>query len=243
MHAFFAPPGMYAGGKVTLDADESKHASKVLRLEKGDRVRLIDGEGHAFEGEISSFEAGEVTLDVLSELPPRESPVSVTVYQGYPKSDKLELITQKLTELGMRSIVPVVMRYSVAKPKGGQERLERISREAVKQCGRSFCPVIPDPVTFRQALEMMEKHDLMLMPWENAQGLTLTGCLMDNRACRDIGILIGPEGGISPEEAQQAEDAGALAVTLGERILRCETAAIESASVTMALTEEWAKNS
>ena len=178
MHSFFVKPGTGEGDTVFLDNEESRHASKVLRLSPGDEVRLIDGEGHAFGGRIISCSAGETGICVGKSLPDRESPVSLTVYEGYPKADKLEFIAQKLAELGAAALVPVVMRYSVAKPKAGHdERLARIAREAVKQYGRSACLKVHAPIPFAQALPLMKEHDLMLMPWENAQGLSLAGAL------------------------------------------------------------------
>ena len=152
----------------------------------------------------------------------------------------MEWITQKLTELGVHRIVPVEMRFCVAKAgKAGKDaRLVRIAREAVKQCGRSACPRVEQAMSFKNALADMAQRQLMLMPWESAEGLTLTKAILADQAVRDVGILIGPEGGISPEEAQQAASVGAKSVTLGERILRTETASIASAAVAISLLEE-----
>ena len=238
MHSFFIAPGMHAGESGILDAEESAHAAKVLRLEPGEQVRLIDGEGVAFLGTLGEVKSSATAFTLDSELPNRESPVRVTLYQGYPKADKLELIAQKLTELGAARLVPVEMRFSVAKAKPGKDtRLVRIAREAVKQCGRSACLRVESAMSFKQALADMRERELMLMPWEAADGKTLVQALGEHPRARDIGILIGPEGGISPEEAELACGAGAVAVTLGERILRTETAAITSAAVAISVLE------
>ncbi len=244
MHSFFIKPGAVSGDIVLLDIDESRHASKVLRLIPGDTIRLIDGQGHAFEGSILSCSPGETSVSIGECLPSHESPVKVTVYEGYPKADKLEFIAQKLTETGVSALIPLVMRYSVAKPKAGhEERLERISKEAVKQCGRSSFLRIHPPIPFDKALPLMKEHDLMLMPWENAHERTILTALREHPYARDVGILIGPEGGISPEEAEAAVSAGAVPVTLGDRILRTETACVACAVLTMAFLEEQAEKS
>ena len=166
--------------------------------------------------------------------------MSLTLYMGYPKAEKLELIVQKLTELGANCIVPVIMARSVARPdaKDGakkRERLERIALEAAKQCGRGRVPEIAAPVSWKQALADMAERKLMLVPWEEARGTAL-GTVHEARPNEtDVGLLIGPEGGISAEEIADAAHAGAVPVTLGPRILRAETAAIASSAVVMAL--------
>ncbi len=239
MHSFFIEPGLLVGQEGFLDAEESAHAAKVLRLRPGEQARLIDGEGHAFLGELTNIDAKATGFRILQDAPARESSAKITLYQGLPKADKLELVTQKLTELGVCRIVPVEMRFCVAKAgKGGKDaRLVRIAREAVKQCGRSMCPKIEQAMPFKQALADMRERELMLMPWESAQGLTIAKALAQNSGARDIGILIGPEGGISPEEAEAVQAQGGLAVTLGERILRTETAAIASCAIAISLAE------
>lgn len=239
MHSFFIEPGLAAGQEGFLDAEESAHAARVLRLRDGEAVRLIDGEGHAFSGVLTHVDAKQTAFSLTEEAPSRESCARVTVYQGLPKADKMEWITQKLTELGVCRIVPVEMRFCVAKAgKAGKDaRLVRIAREAVKQCGRSACPKIEQAMSFKNALADMKERELMLMPWESAEGLTLAKAIFEAPGARDIGILIGPEGGISPEEAAQAIECGAKAVTLGERILRTETASVSSAAIAIALTE------
>lgn len=241
MHSFFIEPGARIGDAVPLSREESAHAARVLRLRKGDVVRLIDGAGAAFSGEIMEISPEETLVSCSQAEPSRESKARVTVYQGLPKAEKLEWIAQKLTELGVARIVPVEMRFSVAKAqKGGQkdERIRRITREAVKQCGRSLCPEVSPPLSFREALDDMRGREALFMPWENARGLTLTGAVSRFPNATDIGILIGPEGGISEEEAEAVIGAGGVAVTLGERILRAETAAIASAAILMALLAE-----
>ncbi|MBQ8952946.1 MAG: 16S rRNA (uracil(1498)-N(3))-methyltransferase, partial [Clostridia bacterium] len=182
MHRFIVKglPASAAGQVVELPREEAQHAVKVLRLRPGDRVELIDGEGRVYAAEMTQAGRDGAAAVVLTELPGRESPVRLTLYMGLPKAEKLELIAQKLTELGAAKLVPVIMSRSVARPdkKDGdkrQERLERIALEAVKQCGRGRVPQMMAPMGWKDALRQMANHELTLIPWEEARGLRLGG--------------------------------------------------------------------
>ena len=226
MHTFYADNGLITG-------EDAKHAFRVLRLRTGDQITVLDG-SKRYRAVIAAISDKSAQAELIEELPSNEPDIKVTVYQGLPKSEKLELLAQKLTELGIYRLVPVKMERSIAKLDGEKriERLERISREAVKQCRRSR-PLIIDPVTgWNSAIEKMKQHDIMLVPWENAGSLRLKEVYNDNKNARDIGILIGCEGGISENEIQQAP---AVPVSLGPRILRCETAAMTAAAIVMSL--------
>jgi len=239
MHRFIVREGLNVDAEVQLSREETAHAFKVLRLRAGEEVELTDGVGRLFSGELTEVSREQVSAKVLEELDSKEAPVRITLYQGYPKSDKLELIVQKLTELGAYRIVPVVMERSVAKPDQKdkakrQERLSRIAQEAAKQCGRGMVPEISEAISWKQALAEMKAHELVMMPWEDAHDVRMKDVYARSGSVKDIAVIIGPEGGISPAEAQQAAEQGAVHVTLGPRILRTETAAL--ASVTVALT-------
>lgn len=239
MHRFIVKNGLAVGAEVAFSSEEAAHAFKVLRLRAGEEVELTDGEGRLFSAELTEVAREQVTAKVLAELDGKEAPVRITLYQGYPKADKLELVVQKLTELGACRIVPVVMERSVAKPdqkdKGKRkERLQRIAQEAAKQCGRGMVPEVEEAITWKQAKARFTEHELMLMPWEDARDVRLKDVHRERPDAKDIAIVIGPEGGISVSEADEARGAGALCVTLGPRILRTETAAL--ASVTAAMT-------
>ena len=240
MHRFIVREGLAAGAQVQLSQEEAAHAFKVLRLRPGEEVELTDGEGRLFGAKLNEVSRELVTAEVLEELDGKEAPVRITLYQGYPKADKLELIVQKLTELGACRIVPVVMERSVAKPDQKdkakrRERLQRIAQEAAKQCGRGMIPEIEEAISWKQALMMIEAHELVVMPWEDARDTKLKDVYADRSEAADIAIIIGPEGGISEAEADEAKAAGAVCVTLGPRILRTETAALASTAVAMSL--------
>ncbi|NLD60747.1 MAG: 16S rRNA (uracil(1498)-N(3))-methyltransferase [Clostridiales bacterium] len=208
------------GGR--LSKEDEMHARRVLRLSPGDRIVAMDGEGGRFLAELK--EGGAVEL--LEPLPSNEPPVALTVYQGVPKADKLEFLAQKLTELGVMRLVPVSMERSVKKIER-VDRLRKIAREAAKQCGRGMPMAISEPLPWRDALADMKKRSLLIAPWEEATEGRLLGLPRAN----DIGLLIGPEGGMSAKEIQES---GARTVTLGPRILRTETAAVAAAAVLMA---------
>lgn len=238
MHSFYieAP----ANGVATLPTEEAKHALKVLRLRPGDAVCAMDGAGGRWRGEIGEISGNRVSVKLLERLPDNEAPLRVTVYQGLPKADKLDFIAQKLTELGAERLVPVRMARSVAKLDGKdgekrRERLDKIAREAAKQCGRGRPLQVAAPMDWQDALEDMKDRGLMLIPWEEALEGRLKDAFADRPDARDIGVVIGPEGGITPEEIGAMAAIGGRCVTLGPRILRAETAAVVSAALVMTL--------
>ena len=223
MNSFYILPDGF------LCEEDERHLKKVLRLEIGDSIEALDGQGRRFLARIEAL-SPRVQVQLCTELPSNESPLSLTVYQGVPKADKLEWIAQKLTELGVKRLVPVVMERSVKRPEK-ITRLEKIAREAAKQCSRA-CPVeIAAPLSWKEALEEMRRHTLLAVPWEQASA----GRLCELPPARDVGLLIGPEGGISPAEIADVQALGARVVTLGPRILRTETAAICAAAIAMSL--------
>ena len=238
MHCFYVE--LPEGGLANLPPDEAKHAARVLRLKPGDAVCAMDGAGGRWDARIAEVSGDAVRVELLDRLPSNEAPVRVTVYQGVPKADKLDFIVQKLTELGVSAVVPVKMARCVVRldEKDGRKRRERLSRiaaEACKQCRRGNVPEIAEPLSWKQALARMAAHDLVLVPWEEASGRRVKDAFAANPMARDIGIVIGSEGGMSEEEVDALVEAGAATVTLGPRILRTETAAVASAALAMQL--------
>ncbi len=238
MHSFYIEPP--AGGMAALPAEEARHAARVLRLKPGDGICAMDGAGNRWRGEIAEIGADRVLVRLMEPLPDGEPPVKITVYQGLPKADKLDFIVQKLTELGAAALTPVKMERCVVRldAKDGakrRERLEKIAREAAKQCCRALPPRIDAPLAWPEALKAMAAHELLLVPWEEARGERLKDAHARHNGVRDIGIVIGPEGGMTAAEVDAMTAAGACAVTLGPRILRTETAAVVAAALAMQL--------
>ena len=238
MHCFYIEAPV--DGLAALPAEEAKHALKVLRLRPGDEVCAMDGIARRWRGEIGRVEGASVQVRLLEPLPDNESPVRITVYEGLPKADKLELIAQKLTELGAAALVPVRMERCVIKLDGRdgekrRERLDKIAREAAKQCGRGMPTRVEAPTDWKRALQAMARHDALLIPWEDARGTRMKDVHAELPGAKDIGIVIGPEGGMSPGEVDAMRALGGKTVTLGPRILRTETAAVISAALAMQL--------
>ena len=192
-----------------LLGEEARHACRVLRMKPGEEFCALDGE-RRFLAEFVELGDGAATARLKEELQDNEAPVRLTVYQGVAKSDKLELIAQKLTELGAEALVPVRLSRSVAKLDGAArvERLEKIAREAAKQCRRARAMRVTAPLDFGRALGEMAGHDLLLVPWEEKSGYRMKDARAAFPEVRDIGLVVGPEGGIAPEEVERMEAVG-----------------------------------
>ena len=245
MHRFFADDSGVQEGVAYLGEEDAQHALRVLRLSVGDEVELVCAPVR-YLARIEDADGGRVRLRVQRELPGTEAATRVTLYQGLPKADKMEWIVQKSTELGVHRIVPVAMARSVVRLEGKDaqkkaERWQKIAREAVKQCARVSVPQVEAPQKLGALADAFRALDVLIVPWEDAQDGSIAACLAPFEAQRalNVGILIGPEGGISAEEAVWLrEQAGAKLVTLGARILRTETAALASQAIVMALRGE-----
>jgi len=224
MHRFFAK--RLDDTHAALLPDEAAHALKVLRLSAGDDCQaLMEGQVYAAHIEETS---PEVILLLEYQLPSPEPSVRITPYQGLPKGDKMDYIAQKCTEAGIYRIVPVLFSRCVAKweKKDDDKKLprwQRIAAEAAKQCGRAITPEILSPLSVKALCAALPLHDLSLVPWEEQKG---NGLKKNWTGQKDVAIVIGPEGGISPEEIQLLKAAGAVPVTLGPRIFRTETAGL-----------------
>jgi len=230
MHRFFADEKGIQNGLAFLDSADSHHALKVLRMNVGDEAELI-ANGALYRCRIIS---DAVSVQVLEALPSPEPKLKITLYQGLPKADKMDFIVQKATELGVIKIVPVAMARCVLKldDKDGrkkQERWQKIAREAAKQAGRALVPEITPPQPLKKTV-FNEK--LLLVPWEEAADYGLRAFHMAHPHAESIGILIGPEGGITSEEINSLPF---TPVTLGKRILRTETAGLCALSALYAL--------
>ena len=232
MNSFYIEGRGAAGAAARLLPEEAKHAFQVLRLRPGEEIFVVDEAGARFLAVLTEVDRGGCACALREALPDNEPPVRVTVYQGLPKADKLEWIAQKLTELGAARLAPVKMERDGERKR---ERLQKIAREAAKQCKRGRALEVAPPRMWGQLEAEMKGHDLLLVPWEEASGRGLRAAREEFPAARDIGIVIGPEGGMSAAEVDALTALGAVPVTLGPRILRTETAAITACALTMLL--------
>lgn len=241
MNSFYIEGSGEIGKIVSLKAEDAKHAAQVMRMQPQNEFFAVDEAGRRFRAEMQGVSKTECTALLYDELPDNEADVCVTVYQGLPKADKMEWIVQKLTELGVMRLVPVKMERCVVKldEKDGKkrcERLNKIAREAAKQCKRGSALEVSEPQTWKQLQNALRyDHDLLMVPWEDASGYGMKAAHADFPNAKDIGIVIGPEGGMSAAEIEAIEAVGAKQITLGPRILRTETAAVASCTMAMLL--------
>lgn len=234
MHRFFAESA--SEDTAVLSKEESTHALRVLRMEKGDACQaILDGE--LYEAHI--LETGDqVTLSLGEKLPSPEAGVRITLYQGLPKGDKMEYILQKCTEIGVSRFVPVLFSRCVVKwdEKDNVKKLprwQRIVMEAAKQSGRAVIPQVEAPITLTELCRRISQHEKTLIPWEEEKG---NGIRRNWNGENDVAIVIGPEGGMDEKEVARMQEAGAVAVTLGPRILRTETAGLAAAVSTLTIS-------
>lgn len=241
MNSFYIEGHGVVNALCSLLPEEAKHAAQVLRMQPGEAFFAVDEAGKRFFAVMESVSKQACMAKLTEELPDNEAPVRITLYQGLPKAEKMELVTQKLTELGVSRLAPVKMERCVVKldekdGKKRRERLQKIAREAAKQCKRGGCLEVAEPQTWKQLQNSLcHDNDLLLVPWEDAQGYGMKAAYAEFPDVRRIGIVIGPEGGMSEAEVRALEELGAKQVTLGPRILRTETAAIAAATMAMLL--------
>jgi 16S rRNA (uracil1498-N3)-methyltransferase len=223
---FYAPPGAFQDGMVLLDPEETHHLTRVLRQGKGAQVEVFDGHGRNFAAVVQGVNATGAVLQVLEELPPwGESPLDLTLGIGLAKGEALDAVVRQATEMGVKRILPFTSERSeqVAPERAArrQVRWQRLAQESLKSCRRSSLPRIERPQDFAAVLSGPERQKLLF--WEEELGGGLQAFLSQPRP-ESVKVLIGPEGGFSPQEAAQARDAGYAVVSLGPRLLKVPTA-------------------
>ena len=243
MHRFYAASENCVDSVVSLPEEDARHACTVLRMKPGQQAEIILDNGSRWSAEMLSVSPKDVRLRLLSSLPSTEPSVFVTLYQGLPKSDKMDLIMQKAVELGVSRIVPVLMERCVSRPdpKDSARKLERwrkIVREAGKQSGRCLIPRVSEILTLKQVLADPDLPAVNIVPWENADGNGPLSFSKTHPGLSSVGVMIGPEGGIDQSEISLLEASGFIPVTLGKRILRTETAGLAAVSAIMCLYGE-----
>ncbi len=227
------------GGQAALTGPDAHHLAHVMRARVGDTVVLCGPDGLEYTGTVAAIAPGRVEFTVSEGAPSKAEPaVRTTLFVGYPKQGKLEEIIRHSVELGVTEIVPFFSRYCVATPKKEDvknERYNRIAAEAAKQAGRAMLPRVAPPLPdFAAVCRAVPDFDKALFFYEGG-GAPLRGLLQPGSVQR-LALITGSEGGFCPEEAQQAAAAGAVAVGLGPRILRCETAPLAALTAAMLLT-------
>ncbi len=229
-HRFFAPPDQINDSLITLDADESHHLSRVLRLSSGATIFAFDGLGNEYQCEVTEVAKKSVSLAIIEPVSdPVESPLNLTLGQAILQNDKFDLIVQKATELGVTRIVPLVTEFcEFRKIAGNEQRLlrwKKIALEATKQCGRRILTEIAEPQTLIDFCQLQQSSLRLIFSEQGG------GKLRSLTEANSISVVVGPKGGWSQAELSIATENDFTAIYLGNRILKAETAAITATAL------------
>ena len=232
---FFISPDQVDGSRITLSGEDVRHLGVVLRMKPGDLLSLADGAGTEYTVRVVDAGKAEIRTEITGQSKREPGYPRITLGQGLPKSDKMDWIAQKATELGVSAIVPIVTERTIVKVRDEEKRISRwqkICREAAMQSNRLDIPSVGRIVSFRDFLGTLdpEPRPLLLLPWEEGTE-PVRNVLRQHQGMKQIVVLIGPEGGFSQAEAEAAKEKGFHLVSLGRNILRTETAAVAALSM------------
>lgn len=236
MHRFKINPEDINGEILLVKEREAHHLSKVLRLTSGDKIEAFDNSGAEYTACIESVNSNQVVCRILEVRQTQNEPsLKVFLLQGLPKADKMELVVQKTTELGIHMIIPVRTSRAVVQLEGKKAldrvaRWQKIAEEAAKQCGRSLVPKVAPLVNLAEAVRLLPPGTLLLAAYEAETTMGLKEALR-GRKPEAVALVVGPEGGFEPQEIKELQAAGALSISLGPRILRTETAGLAALSM------------
>lgn len=236
MHKFFVEDNQIKDNKIKIINNDYNHIVNVLRMKKEDNILITNKNTlETYNCKIEQINSSEVVCNIISvENKEVEMNVKVDIFQGLPKADKMEYIIQKCVELGIHKIVPVNMKYCVAKIKDEDKkniRWNTISEVAAKQCKRNLIPKIEKSINMANLYNEIKNYDLAIVAYENEDNTTIKNVLQENKNVKSIAVIIGPEGGISSDEIDSLKNLGVKIVSLGNRILRTETASIVALSM------------
>ena len=235
MQKFFIEESQIENDKINITGEDVKHISSVLRMQKGEQILIGSKETlETYLTEIKQIEKEKVVAKIIEKLDTQtESNVEIDLYQGLPKADKMELIIQKTTEIGISKVIPVDMVRCIVKldekdAKKKIERWQKVAEGAAKQSKRSKIPEIKNKIKIKDLENIISQYDAFIVAYEEENEITLKQELkkLKEQEKYKIGILVGPEGGITKEEIEKLTSYNAKVVTLGKRILRTETAPI-----------------
>jgi len=232
MRYFFIEHGRSTGSTFAITGSDARHIKTVLRLKSGDKIGLFDGKGFEYEAEIVDVSTGRVTVGVIHRFPSTaESPVQITVAQGFLKEKKMDGLVRQLSELGIIKWIPFIAERSISRPDKKQlsartKRWEKISKEAIKQCKRGCIMEIGDTVSLEEILNLSQSADLKIVFWEDELRPLTAELPGPDDKINKIYVLLGPEGGFTEQEIEHARAWGFVTASMGPRILRAETATI-----------------
>lgn len=235
MFKFFVPEEQIVENKIKIFGQDVNHIVNVLRLKIPDEIIVCDKDnGKSYITKINCIDKDYVEVEIVREnIETTESNVSIDLFQGLPKFDKMEYIIQKATEIGVKNILPVSLERCIVKIDKKTEikkldRWQKIAEVAAKQSKRDYIPKIEKILNIENICQNIEKYDIILIAYENEKANSLKTELKRLKGIDNlkIGVIVGPEGGFSEKEVQKLVSLGAKCVTLGERILRTETASL-----------------
>ena len=246
MYRFFVEPSQVGEKEIIICGSDVNHIKNVLRMKPEEEILISSGENLEYTCYIQEFREEEIVAHIMYvQEAGYELASSLYLFQGLPKSDKMELIIQKAVELGVHEVIPVASKRAVVKldKKKEEKKLSRwqaISESAAKQSKRMYVPRVTEVMSFKEAAAYAKKLDVVLLPYELAKGMAQTKEIIKNiEKGQSVGIFIGPEGGFEEAEVETAvQEAGAQVITLGKRILRTETAGLTALSILMFALEE-----
>lgn len=243
MPKFFVKQEQVKNEEIEIIGQDVNHIKSVLRKNIGDEIIICDQDtSKDYLCKINEINNEKIKCIIEENLKNNvESNIKVTIMQGLPKADKMELIIQKSVELGVFDITPITMKRCVVKINEKDEnkkitRWQKIAEVAAKQCGRNIIPKINEITNVKQIINTFKNYDIVLIAYENEKENTIKQILKKIEKTTEelkIAIIIGPEGGISEEEVQLLKESGAISISLGKRILRTETVALNILSVIM----------
>ena len=229
MPKFFVPHENILDSCAYIRGEDANHVAKVLRAREGEKLTVCDGQGFDYSCAIEAISAEEIKLSVIEKIPCEVEPdIKITLFMALPKGDKMEYVIQKAVELGVYEIIPFSSSRCVVKLDGKSaakktERWQKIAHSAAKQSGRGIIPQVREPIPFGELIKKADDFDLSLICYECEEDNSLKSVLSANKF-KNACIVVGPEGGFDRVEVDRALENGFTSVSLGKRILRCETA-------------------
>ena len=236
MHSCYVPPAQISKDIICISESERHHLLNVLRLKVDDHVEVLDGEGNRYIASLCDTRTAPLQAKILQHQFHPHTPPYITLFQALPKFDKMDLIVQKTTEIGVNEIAPMICQRSIPRSVIQQKRTvrwQRIANEAAKQCGRPHFVHVFAPQRLEECLGRVIHLDLLILLWEGEKRRGLKEILRNHGKAKSVGLFVGPEGGFTDEEVELVLRNGCLPATLGDNILRTETAAIVSVASVM----------
>lgn len=239
MARFFVERIDAGSGFVNVPESEARHMMKVLRIKPGEKLTVFDGESNEYAAELAGYSKTGASVRIIEKIHRRAEPgAKIILFQSVPKSDKMDYVIRRCTELGVVRFVPVITKRSIVRFGNREEKVKkaerwrRIAIEASKQCGGNRIPQVDVPTEFEEAVKLGRELDICLIPYEKEPDRRIRSELSQTvPRPKSVGVFIGPEGGFTEEEIGCAVSMGIRPVTLGSRILRTETAGIVVASI------------